>query len=184
MYFDHRSLIGQLVVLSVRFPSIRNNLNQHSPQRRIWNVRCSVPVRFHVQFIFPVFAKHSAFAEFQIHAGVLDGNVFLASGHFNGQPLARRRCCLCRRILLLRAVLCLAFLRVRLRGVRLRGVRLRIVLRLATRVHARCQRQCRTQSRNEKRAPQCPCHGISHMIVYAPSSTKTIRAVKPPPNRK
>ena len=48
MYFDHRSGVAQIIIFSKRFPPFGNYLNQDLSQRRIGNVRRSIPVSLHV----------------------------------------------------------------------------------------------------------------------------------------
>src|SRR5882757_4918648 len=86
MDFDCLLCLGNVVPAAVRFPAVRNYLNQYSSGRSFRNVRGAVAIGLHVQLNLLVFSQLVLFDVFQIHAGVFNGRAFLSARHFNRYP--------------------------------------------------------------------------------------------------
>src|SRR5713226_9038936 len=107
MHLDRLLRVGGVEPASIGMPSFGDNLNPHSPHRRVRDVCYAIAAGLYIHFQFLVLLYRVFFDEFHVHAGVLHGNAFLSARHFNGNSrlyFARGRRSLgfgrrCRRIL-------------------------------------------------------------------------------------
>src|SRR6266403_2566750 len=94
MHLDDLLRVGDVEPASIRLPSLGDDLNQNSPHRCIRNVRDAFAACLYIHFQLLILLQRVLFDEFHVHARVLNGNTFLAAGHFNGDSrlhLGRRR---------------------------------------------------------------------------------------------
>jgi hypothetical protein len=79
MHFDGLIRVCYFGVPAVRLPTLRDDLHEDSSRGRSWNVSDPFTVRFYVER-----QLLAILAVFQIYAGVFDGHIPGAGGHFNG----------------------------------------------------------------------------------------------------